>query len=177
MNLDILEGLGTYIPVVAVVVAIASLASQVRRHTQSLRSQNYGRALDRLAAVQSRLSANPTVSSLFNRGVADAGQLTPEERIQFTWIWYEMFGTFEFMYEEAERGALPPHVWDRWAATVAWWTSMPGVQAWWRARPTPFSSRFSAFIDRCIETRPFDHAAATRWQEFLASQASSTRAR
>jgi len=167
MNPDMLQAIGTYVAVLAVVVAIVSLGSRVRQHTHSLRSQNYARALDRLAAVQSRLSANPAASSLFSRAVRDTNLLTPEERIQFTWILYEMFGTFEFMFDEAGRGTLPPHVWNRWATTVAWWISMPGVRAWWRARPTPFNARFSAFVEACIETPSVDNAAAERWQQFL----------
>jgi hypothetical protein len=172
MNPEMLQVIGAYGGVLAVVVSILGLASQVRQNTQALRSQNYGKALDRLAAVQSRLGADSESAGVFNRGVNDAGSLTPDERSQFTWILYEIFGAFEFMHDESQRGTLPPQVWDRWAATLAWWISLPGVQAWWDNKPTPFNQHFSAHVDHCIRTPTFDADAARRWRRFLRGQAS-----
>jgi len=177
MNPELLKSLGTYVSVLAVVISIAALTFQIRAHTRSLRAQNYGKALDRLAAVQSRLGADTAAASLFNRGVRDARSLTYVEKTQFAWMFYEIFGSFEFMFDEARRGALPPHVWDRWAATLGWWISLPGVQDWWRNTPTPFSERFSAFVDECIRAPTVDAAAAQRWDEFLRAPSSSTQPR
>lgn len=167
MDREILETIGSYVSVLAVVISIVALAFQVRQHTRSLSSQNYGKALDRLAAVQARLGSDPAANSVFNRGVSDARVLTSDERTQFVWILYEIFGAFEFMFDEAERGALPAHVWDRWSATLAWWISLPGVRDWWQYKPTPFNRPFSAFVDECIRSPRVDAAQAERWQQFL----------
>jgi len=139
----------------------------VRQNTQSLRTENYARALDRVATLQARLSADPDLAAVFGRGVLDTGALTPEERIQFTWAFYEMFGAFEFMYHQSRARALQDDVWERWSATLSWWISLPGVQSWWRAKPTPFSASFSAFVEARLTTSPPDVGAAQRWQEFL----------
>lgn len=167
MDQELLKIVATYASVVAVVISVVNLASQVRRHTQSLYSQNYAKALDRIAAVQSRLGTEPTASGIFSRGVRDASCLDPAERIQLTWILYEIFGSFEFMFEEARRGTIPPQVWDRWAATLAWWISLPGVRAWWQSKPAPFTEGFSKFVETRIEKPAHDSAAAARWQSFL----------
>jgi hypothetical protein len=167
MDREILEMIGTYVSVLAVVISIVALAFQVRQHTRSLGSQNYGTALDRLAAVQARLGSDPVTNNVFNRGVRDARALASDEKTQFVWILYEIFGAFEFMFDEAERGALPSHVWDRWSGTLAWWVSLPGVLDWWQHRPTPFNTRFTAFVDECIRSPRADTAMAERWQQFL----------
>jgi hypothetical protein len=167
MNPEFLQALGTYVGVLAVVVSIVSLTVQVRRQTRAVQSQNYGRALDRLAAVQSRLGGDPQVTSVFNRGVQNPASLSFDERTQFTWILYEIFGSFEFMFDEAEDGRLPAHVWARWSATLAWWVSLPGVRAWWQNKPTPFNERFSAFVDERVRTPQFDVERANRWRQFL----------
>ena len=78
--------------------------------------------------------------------------------MQFAWAFYEMFGAFEFMYHQFQAHALPAEVWERWSATLSWWISMPGVQAWWRAKPAPFNSTFSAFV----ETRNQHHSSGRR---------------
>jgi hypothetical protein len=168
MDKEMLETIGTYVSVLALVISIVALAFQVRQHTRSLSSQNYGTALDRLAAVQARLGSDPAANSVFNRGVRDARALTPDERTQLVWILYGMFGAFEFMFDEAQRGALPSHVWNRWSDTVTWWVSQPGVLDWWRNRPVPFNTRFTAFVEECIRSPRVDAAGTERWEQFLA---------
>lgn len=153
---------------IAVIVSLAYLAVQVRQNTQSQRTENYARALDRLAAFQSQLSRDSELSVYFAKGVADASSLTPRERIQFTWAWYEAFGSFEFMFHAARASSLPDEVWVRWSATVAWWLSFPGVRDWWKCRPVPFSESFTAYIEELLQDNPVDRSAAQRWQEWVA---------
>lgn len=93
--------------------------------------------------------------------------LRVEDRIRLTWALYEMFGAFEFMHDQARERTLPATVWLRWLSTIAWWVSLPGVQAWWQAKPTPFSRRFSALIDGLIARPAVDASAVARWQGFL----------
>ncbi len=170
MSLDLLREFGQYAGLVAVLVAIVSLTSQVRRHTKSLHAQNYAKALERLGATQSRLSSEADTSRILSLGVRDIFSLTRQERVRFTWMFYEMFGTFEFMFDEAHAGRLPERVWGRWGTTLGWWVSLPGVQAWWRAKPTPFSPRFSEFVERCIVQPKVDEAAVGRWAAFLGDE-------
>lgn len=156
----------------AVVVSLVYVALQVRQNTQSLRTENYSRALDRVASIQSQLSRDTELTRLFAKGVADVSRLTPTERIQFTWTLYETFGAFEFMFEAARSRALPPEVWERWSATVAWWLSFPGVRTWWRHRPVPFGASFTSFVEGVLRENTVDRAAAQRWQAFVAGTAS-----
>lgn len=151
------------------VVSLAWVAFQIRQNTRALRSENYARALDRVAAFQSRLSADPGFTAVFRQGTVDPTALTPDQRLQFTWAFYEMFGAFEFMFHQAESGALPDEVWARWSETMAWWLSLPGVAAWWRARPAPFSAGFSAFVESRLRAGVAEPERARRWAAFLAS--------
>jgi hypothetical protein len=170
LDLQTFANLGEFLGGLAVIVSLAYLALQVRQNTQSIRTENYARALDRIAAMQSQLSRDTELSRFFAKGVADAYQLTPHERIQFTWALYEAFGAFEFMFEAARTSALPAEVWARWSATVAWWLSLPGVQSWWRHRPVPFSESFTAFVEGILRENLVDQAAAQRWQDFVAGK-------
>jgi hypothetical protein len=56
--------------------------------------------------------------------------------MQLSWRAYEAFGAFEFMFHQAQAGAIAGEVWERWSATTAWWLSFPGVRAWWAAPPS-----------------------------------------
>src|SRR5262249_58497945 len=118
--------------------------------------------------MQSVLFENGELARLQAQGVLDPSALTREERLQLTWWLSEAFGAFEFMFHQAQSGALPDEVWSRWSATTAWWISFPGVQAWWQARPTPFSRSFTSYVDGLIRDGALDSAALDRFNRFLA---------
>ena len=167
LTLQDLANLAEFVSGLVVIASLVYLAVQVRQNTQSLRTENYARALDRISSMQAKMTENGPFAAVFAKGAVDASALTPQERIQFTWWAYEAFGAFEFMFHQAESSAMPAEVWERWSATTAWWLSFPGVRAWWMARPVPFSASFSAFVDACIRENQVDAEAARRWQAFV----------
>ena len=167
LDLETLANLGELVSAIAVVVSLVYLAYQVRQSTHSLRTENYSRALERVSALQARLGSDAAFAAVVTRGAIDPSRLTAEERVQFTWTFYEMFGALEFMFHQSESGALPREVWERWSDTLAWWISLPGVQAWWLARPAPFSASFTSHVDGRLQSGPPDPTAAKRWNAFL----------
>jgi len=167
MDLQTLANLGEFISGLVVIISLAYLAVQVRQNTQSLHTENYGRALDRIASMQAQMSRDGEITLRFSKGLVDPSALSAQERIQFTWFAHEAFGAFEFMFHQAQSRAIPDEVWERWSAATAWWLSSPGIQDWWAARPAPFSASFSAFVERCLRDNPTDAAALERWQEFV----------
>jgi hypothetical protein len=167
VDLETLANLGEFVGGIFVVVSLVYLALQVRQNTESLRAENYARVLERISAIQSQLSRESDLADLVTRGLVDASALTPAERIRLTWAFYENFGAFEFMFHQARAGGLPADVWERWAATIAWWLTWPGLRAWWGARPAPFSASFAAFVDGLLADLPVDRDAARRWQAFV----------
>jgi len=58
LNLESLANLGDFISGIVVVVSLVYLAYQVRQNTESLRTENYARVLERVANMQARLSAD-----------------------------------------------------------------------------------------------------------------------
>ena len=152
---------------ITIIVSLIYLAIQVRQNTRSLRAENYAHALDRVAEMQARLSTNAELVRIFNAGLLDPFTLHLNERVQFTWSLYEMFGSFEFMYLQSREGALRDDVWKRWADTMSWWLQWPGVQQWWRSQPTPFSASFAAFVEGRIGVPVANDERARLWTEFL----------
>ena len=167
-DLESLANLGEVIGAVAVVVSLIYLAVQVRQSTQAQRTENFSRALDRIAAIQAALSQDSQTAVVFAKGVADSNELTPKQRIQFTWAMYELFGAFEFMYLASKTKSIPDEVWQRWSSAVAFWLSYPGTQTWWHARPIPFTNGFTSFVESLLESNPADIDAAKRYHDFVA---------
>ena len=167
-NLESLANLGEIIGAVTVVVSLIYLAVQVRQNTQAQQTENFSRALDRVASIQATLSQDAEMSVIFSKGVSDPSVLTSRERMQFTWTMYELFGAFEFMFFVSKANAIPEEIWQRWSSAVAWWLSYPGVKAWWRVRPIPFSKSFTSYIETVLENNPTDAESTRRYQQFLA---------
>ena len=167
MNLEMLGNLGEFVSGIVVIASLAYLAVQVRHNTRSLRTENYARALERVSALQSRLSQDGDFCALFSRALTDPSSVDPNQRIQFTWILYELFGGQEFLFHQSQAGAIPEEVWERWSETMAWWLSYPGVRSWWHAKPTPFSASFSAYVDALLHRPTPDENANQRWQDFI----------
>ncbi len=166
-NLESLANLGEIIGAVAVVVSLVYLAVQVRQNTRAQQTENFSRALDRVAAMQATLSQDPATSVIFSKGVADPSKLTPKERMQFTWAMYELFGAFEFMFLAAKDNSIPEEIWQRWSSAVAWWLTFPGVQAWWKVRPIPFANSFTSYVESLLENNPTNAESTRRYQDFI----------
>jgi hypothetical protein len=170
VNLETLANLGEFVSGVAVVLSLVYLAVQIRQNTRAQRTDSYARALDRIAQIQGRMSQEGELADILRKGLVDHRQLSERERIQFTWIFYEMFGAFEFIFHQSRGAALADDVWQRWSATLLWWLSFPGVRAWWDARPSPFTPSFTEFIESHRSATPPDPDANRRWTKFLAGE-------
>lgn len=167
MDLDTLAKLGEFVGGFFVVVSLVYLAHQVRQNTKSLRAENYARVLDKMSALQSRLSTDKDLNRIVVLGSQAPERLEPPERVRFGWAMYELLGAAEFMYHQSTNKALPPEVWERWEGTIAWWFLHPGIRTWWHNKPTPLSSDFEAFLENLLRSRQVDEAAAHRWEQFV----------
>jgi hypothetical protein len=167
MDWNAIGAIGEVLGALGVIVTLGYLAMQIRQNTRSMRSQTYGQALDRVTTLQGRLSESGELADILLRGVARSESLTPEERVRFSWVFYEMFSSFEYIFHQARDGALPDGVWDRWSETLRWWVSFRGVRDWWHGRPAPFTPEFSRFVDECVAQPEFDPEASARFQQYL----------
>ena len=150
MDIDRLASIGELLGGIGVILSLLYLAFQLRDQSRGLRSESYGRSLDRLARMQERLAEDDDFSKIFNKSLADPEGLSVGERIRFTWSCTEMFGGFEYMQHQHMQGDMPELIWLRWHETIKFWLTFPGTRAWWYGKPSPFSTEFSLFVEDCI---------------------------
>ena len=170
MNLQSLAYIGEIIGTVVVILSLVYLAVQVRQNTEAQRTENYARALNRLAAFQSMLSTDSEISVIFSKGLADSSNLTTQEKLRFNWSMYEAFGAFEFMFHAARKESIDEEIWLRWSAAIAWYLTFPGVHTWWMVRPLPFTDSFSLFVESLLKDNPTDAEKTQRWLEFISKK-------
>jgi hypothetical protein len=146
MSLDTLAKLGEFVGGAVVVVSLLYLALQARQAEQSQRSENFGRAVDRIAELLSRWADSAELTRIIAVGSADLESLEPIDRIRFGWIAYEVFGTYEFIYQQHESNVIPKYVWERYSADLNYWLSLPGIRTWWDTRVGTFTASFTALV-------------------------------
>ena len=151
MTLESFAYIAEIVGAVAVVVSLIYLALQVRQATDAQRTENYGRALERLSSMQAGFMQDSHTASIFSKGAVDPESISSADRLRMTWGFYEAFGAFEFMFHASKTNSLPPDVWDRWSRGVEFWLSFPGVQSWWEARPIPFTDEFTDFVEGVLQ--------------------------
>jgi hypothetical protein len=170
MNLQSLAYVGEIIGTVVVILSLVYLGVQVRQNTEAQRTENFARALDRLAAFQSMLSTDSEISTIFSKGLADISNLTTQEKLRFNWVLYEAFGAFEFMFHAARKESIDREIWSRWSEAIAWYLTFPGVNTWWDVRPLPFTDSFTLFVDSLLNDNPTDAKKTQRWLEFISKE-------
>ena len=175
MTLQSLAYIGEIIGTVVVILSLVYLAVQVRQNTEAQRTENYARALERLATFQSMLSTDSEVSTIFSKGLADSSNLSTQEKLRFNWTMYEAFGAFEFMFHAARKKSIDEEIWSRWSEAIAWYLTFPGVHTWWKVRPLPFTDSFSLFVNSLLKHNPTDAEKTQRWLEFISNDSPQTK--
>ncbi|MGR8949240.1 MAG: hypothetical protein ACU84Q_14415 [Gammaproteobacteria bacterium] len=150
VDLDTLSKIGEFLGGAVVVVSLLYLAVQAKHSAQQQRSENYGRTVDRAAAVMSQWANNAELSKLVVDGSISMENLEPYDRIRFTWQMNEIFAVYEFTYEQQHLRVLPDHVWGRYSQHLEMWLSLPGVREFWRENPGNFSPSFMDYVNKKI---------------------------
>lgn len=167
MNWEALGAIAEFLGGGAVVVSLIYLALQARQSAQVERSQNYGKIVETVAQALSRISDSRETTSLVISGSAALSDLDTEDRVRFSFLMFEIFGNYEFIYEQSKENALPEHVWPHYLQHLEFWASLPGVREWWASRKAIFSTGFMAAASRAFEKPGLSgEEARAVWKQF-----------
>jgi hypothetical protein len=103
--------------------------------------------MDRMAGIQTIFGTDSEANALFNQGVSDPTKMTMQDRTRFIWLLTEFFGAMEFLMQQYHADNIDQETWDRWAATLDWCLTSPGVQAYWVGCAIPFTNSFISYVD------------------------------
>ncbi|MCX2982900.1 hypothetical protein EYC98_18720 [Halieaceae bacterium IMCC14734] len=150
MTLETLAQLGEFLGGFGVIFTLVYLAIQVRNNTGSQRADMTARVLERLAAQQHTFGFDADANKFFMQAVSGVANLSIEDRGRFQWVMTEFLSSMEFLMQQHESGNVEPQVWLRWAKTLDFWLSFPGVKTYWACRATPYTEEFTQYIDQQI---------------------------
>ena len=148
MTLQTMSQLGEFVGGFGVIFTLVYLAMQVRSNTSSQRADMTARILERLAAQQHTFCFDVEANKFFMQGISDPTSLSIEERSRFQWVMTQFLSSMEFLKQQYEVGHVEEQVWLRWAQTMDFWFSFPGVKAYWTGRATPYTDGFTTYIEQ-----------------------------
>lgn len=162
--------LGEFIGGFGVILTLIYLAIQVRSNTTSQRADMTARILERLAAQQHTFGFDAAANDFFMRGITHGEKLSFEERSRFQWVMVEFLSSMEFLMQQYEVGNVDEDVWLRWAQTLDFWLSFPGVKAYWLGRATPYTDKFTLYVDQRLASSDYNYNAANYRNYMLTGQ-------
>ena len=95
----------------------------------------------------SEIAKNPELNHLLITGSISLDNLSPNDRLRFSWFFNVIFSTYEFIFHQHNSKVLPNFVWERYNKHIDFWVSMPGVRDWWKRNPGAFTSEFMELVE------------------------------
>ena len=167
MNWDALGAIAEFVGGAAVVVSLVYLALNARQSAQLERSENYGRIVETVSGALSKIYGSPEITALMIKGSSDIDSLETDDRVRFSFLLFEIFGNYEFVYEQSKENALPAHVWPHYLQHLEFWAALPGVRTWWSSRKAIFSAGFMEAASGAFEKPGLNKDQALEiWQNF-----------
>lgn len=148
--LEDLGNLGDFLGGLAVVATLAYLALQIRQNTRATQVASHEQwvatsSLEKLALVQ-----DEKLCSIYLRGCADLGSLSPEEGVRFRAYLLQVFNTFEALYFQTRNRAVDEIFLESKLPAYQAILSQPGGRAWWKETQSIYDPRFREFVGRRI---------------------------
>jgi hypothetical protein len=147
MNWEALGAIGEIVGAVAVIATLGYLAVQIRQNTQSLRAgafQQYRERQDELT----RALMEPSMASVYRRGLDCPEQLTEEERSRFEAMMILAFNSQENFFLLREMGLINDRLWaEGRTAYHRFLLKHDEPNRWWERSQRMFSGSFVDYVE------------------------------
>ncbi len=150
MTLEDLGNAGEFVGAIAVLVSLVYLALQIRHNTMTVRAGTSAAISESLARVTEKFGANPQIARVFMLGLAGDSELSPEERLQFNFLFATYFRRVENAYYQQLRGFVDSEHWQTTERTLSSSMRTPGARSQWERSRSAYSDPFAAYVDRIL---------------------------
>ena len=172
MNLSEGAALASIVSSAAVAASLVYVALQVRQAEKNQRALmqqgRAGRAWEGAFRV-----ADPTLSSLFYKGMRRPQDLSSGELDQFLSICRAAFLSGEDSFLQHKSGLLDRTAYASFLTGLRGYAAAPGLRAAWRLTSSQYGAEYAAFMDAIMKSTP--RAAAgdplAQWLEIVRSEA------
>ncbi len=146
--MDIMElgAIGELVGAGAVVASLIYVGLQIRQTTRQMKiSSNEGTTRDFRDFIRQALVGG--YSKVFSDGLENYESLDERERLDFAFLMFDMFKSFENVYYHYLHGSMGEDAWLAWKRLLASYAVAPGAQHYWSVRRDIFTTEFRKLVD------------------------------
>ncbi len=146
MNWEAIGAVGEVVGAAGVILSLLYLSRQVGQNTRQMRVATHdGTTRDLRTFAREALSGG--YSRVFARGLEDYESLDADEKLDFAFVMFDMFKTFENAHYHYLHGSMGEDAWQAWRRLLASYAVAPGARHYWTARRDIFTNEFRGVVD------------------------------
>jgi hypothetical protein len=156
MDIQDLGSLGELLAALATIATLVYLAVQVRQNTRALTSSTFQAISNDMSISSEAISTHPDLADVFFRGRCSLDELSPAERLQFSFFLLMTVRRLESLFIQSKMGFVGSELTEGFERSVISVIAGDGGGAqWWRVSKDAFSSEFAAYVDAKLQSEQF----------------------
>lgn len=156
MDIQDLGSIGELLAALATIATLAYLAVQVRQNTRALTSSTFQAISNDMSISSEAISTHPNLADVIFKGRGNLDDLSPPERLQFSFFLLMTFRRLESLFIQRKMGFVGPELTEGFERSVISVIAGDGGGAqWWHESKEAFSAEFTAYVDAKLQTEQF----------------------
>lgn len=131
---------------IAIVLSLLFVGFQIRQNSQAQIQTNTQAVVSDWGNLFGRLSTDPILSCIYNKGVQDYASLNDTERTMFSAYMLTAGYIFQQMLYLERDGDISEEIWSGVVSMTVTMFQQPGMIAWFDQRRSWFSSGYQQFV-------------------------------
>ena len=152
MNWEAIGAIGEVAGAIGVIVTLIYLSIQIRHNTRSSRLASFQSTTEMLTTVNTLIAGNDEIADIFARIYNEPDpELTPKDRIKFTFTNLCLFRAWETAYFQRSEGMALHQSWLRYEQSIRAQIAVPRVREWWLNNTFGFTEEFRQYVQSLID--------------------------
>ena len=152
MPLEQLANIAEVLGMLVVAITLIFLTVQMHQSIRATKSASAIQSTSTVAAWYRDVGGSEQTSALLYNAFADPEAQTPEEWIQFVYVFHGLLIAFQNSYYLAEQGTLDKRINHSLTEVVVGVKDQPGFLRYWRQRKSLFFPEFQAYVDAIVSS-------------------------
>ncbi|MGK0224678.1 MAG: hypothetical protein ACI9ON_003935 [Limisphaerales bacterium] len=152
MPLEQLANVAEVLGMFVVAITLIFLTVQMRQSTRATRSASAIQSTSTVTAWYREVGNSEQSCALMYNALADPEARTPEEWIQFVFIFHGLLLAFQNSYYLVKEGTLDERINDSFTEVLVSISDQPGFLQYWRQRRSLFLPEFQDYVNATISS-------------------------
>ena len=166
MNWGAIGALAELLGAIAVIGTLLYLRLQIKQQNKSQQLEVKESILEGFNRANEQLASDPTLASLFVRGLNDPDALSISESAQFSWLLRLFVNQYVKIFDLYQNGTLTEDEWRDFGAQGAFMMTRPGGQRWLEGHGGTFQYFYDELFKLPFDETVIDFTMGRPWTEY-----------